>query len=111
MAALGGSHAAVAPTRAGELDTVVWVAVSSGDWYGQRHRGRQPVAVEVGHRGPRRRLAPGLRVGYLWASGDDDASDDRHGTFFPMLPSSRAYALSSIYAQMNLRDAFVQVFA
>ena len=34
--------------------------------------------------------------------------DDRHGTFFQMLPSSRKYALSSVYAQMNLRDAFVQ---
>jgi hypothetical protein len=43
------------------------------------------------------------------ASGDGDPADDKHTTFFQMLPSSRNYALSSAYTQMNLRDAFVQV--
>ena len=52
---------------------------------------------------------PWLRAGYLWASGDRDQEDDRHGTFFQMLPSSRKYALSSVYAQMNLSDAFAQL--
>ena len=39
----------------------------------------------------------------MWASGDGDGDDERHGTFFQMLPSSRKYALSSVYAQMNLQ--------
>ena len=52
---------------------------------------------------------PWLRAGYLWASGDRNGDDDRHGTFFQMLPSSRKYALSSVYAQMNLSDAFAQL--
>ena len=56
-------------------------------------------------------MRPWLRAGYLYASGDSDAADDRHGTFFQMLPSSRKYALSSVYAQMNLHDLFVQVLA
>ena len=49
IAAIGGSHARVAATRAGELDTVVWVAGELGDWYGQPHRAAS-VAAEIGHR-------------------------------------------------------------
>lgn len=107
IAALGGSHARITPTRSGELDTVLWGAVETGDWYGQSHRAAS-VAAEVGHRWPGVAGRPWLRAGYLWASGDGDPADDRHGTFFQMLPSSRKYALSATYAQMNLTDAFVQ---
>lgn len=107
IAALGGSHARVTPTRSGELDTVLWGAVETGDWYGQAHRAAS-VAAEVGHRWSGAAGRPWLRAGYLWSSGDGDPADDRHGTFFQMLPSSRKYALSATYAQVNLTDAFVQ---
>ena len=110
IAALGGSHAAVTATGAGEMDTVVWVAGELGDWYGQSHRAAS-VAGELGHRWTRAPLRPWLRAGYLYASGDGDPNDNRHGTFFQMLPSSRKYALSSAYAQMNVSDVFVQVLA
>ncbi len=110
IAAIGGSHARVAATRAGELDTVVWAAGELGDWYGRPHRAGS-VAAEMGHRWTKAPMRPWLRAGYLYASGDGDADDDRHGTFFQMLPSSRKYALSSVYAQMNLSDLFVQVLA
>jgi hypothetical protein len=109
VAAVGGSHAAVRQTRAGELDTVAWAAAQFGDWYGQPHRAASGVA-EIGHRWPRAPMRPWIRAGYLYASGDRDADDGRHGTFFQMLPSSRKYALSSTYTQMNLSDAFVQAF-
>lgn len=104
----GASYARVTPTRAGELDAVAWGAVQAGDWYGRSHRAAS-VTVEAGHRWMKRSWRPWLRGGYLWASGDGNAADDRHGTFFQMLPSSRKYALSSVYAQMNLRDAFAQL--
>ena len=110
IAAFGGSHARVAATRAGELDTVVWAAAELGDWYGQPHRAAS-AAGEVGHRWTSVPLRPWLRAGYLYASGDGDPDDNRHGTFFQMLPSSRKYSLSSVYAQMNLRDLFVQLLA
>jgi hypothetical protein len=109
IAAFGGSHARVASTRQGELDTVLWGAVESGDWYGQSHRAAS-VAAEVGHRWTGVAGRPWLRAGYLWSSGDGNPADERHGTFFQMLPSSRKYALSSTYAQMNLTDAFVQAW-
>jgi hypothetical protein len=44
----------------------------------------------------------------LNASGDDDPGDNRHGTFFQMLPTVRKYSLSATYSQMNLVDLFVQ---
>ena len=92
----------------GEFDLVAWVAAQSGDWYGRSHRAAS-VALEAGHRWTRTPARPWLRAGYLWASGDRNGDDDRHGTFFQMLPSSRKYALSSVYAQMNLSDAFAQL--
>ncbi len=109
ITAFGGSHVSVRPTAHGELDTVIWAAAETGDWYGQSHRAAS-VATEVGHRWTRVAGRPGLRAGYLWSSGDRQKDDDRHGTFFQMLPSSRRYALSSAYAQMNLTDAFVQAW-
>lgn len=109
IAAFGGSHARLSATPSGQLDTVVWGAVETGDWYGQPHRAAS-VTAEVGHRWTSAAGRPWLRAGYWWSSGDGDSTDDRHGTFFPMLPSTRKYALSSTYAHMNLRDAFVQAW-
>ena len=107
ITSIGGSHARVMTTRAGELDVVAWGAGQLGGWYGAPHRAAS-AALEAGHRWTRAGWRPWLRAGYLWASGDDDWSDNRHTTFFQMLPSSRKYALSSAYAQMNLRDVFAQ---
>jgi hypothetical protein len=104
----GASYARVAPTRAGEFDVVLWGAAQAGGWYDRAHRGASVVA-EAGHRWTGGSLRPWLRAGFLWASGDRNQEDDRHGTFFQMIPSSRKYALSSVYAQMNLRDWFAQL--
>lgn len=109
IAAFGGSHARITATGSGELDTAVWGAVETGDWYGQAHRAAS-VTAEVGHRWTGAAGQPWLRAGYWWSSGDGDSTDGRHGTFFPMLPSTRKYALSSTYAHMNLSDAFVQAW-
>jgi hypothetical protein len=108
IATVGGSYVRILPRHSGEFDVVGWVAAQTGDWYGRRHRAGS-IAVEAGHRWRRATLSPWLRAGYLWASGDRNRDDDRHGTFFQMLPSSRKYALSSVYTQMNLRDAFAQL--
>lgn len=109
IGALGGSFARVSPTRAGELDIVLWGAGELGDWYGQSQRAAS-VSVEAGHRWTNTSLRPWIRGGYAYASGDRDPFDNRHGTFFQMLPSSRKYALSAAYTQMNLKDAFVQAW-
>jgi hypothetical protein len=109
IAAIGGSHVTVGPTRAGEFDTVAWGAAQFGNWYEQPHRAASAV-VEAGHRWTGAKSQPWLRAGYLCASGDRDPADRTHGTFFPMLPSSRNYALSFVYSQMNLTDAYLQAW-
>lgn len=99
------------PARAGhQWDALVWTAVQTGSWYEQRHRAAS-VAVEAGHQWMTARWQPWLRGGYLYASGDGDASDNRHGTFFEMLPTVRQYAQSALYSQMNNTDLFAQMLA
>lgn len=109
VTAVGASHATIVETAAGELDVVGWFAGEFGDWYGQSHRAASMVG-EIGHHWTRAPMRPWLRGGYLFASGDRDPNDGNHTTFFQMLPSSRKYALSTVYTQMNLRDAFLQSF-
>jgi len=108
IATAGASYARVTPLRTGEFDVVAWGALQGGDWYGRSHRAANVVA-EAGHRWRQLSARPWVRAGYLWASGDTDGDDERHSTFFQTLPSSRKYALSSVYAQMNLRDLFAQL--
>jgi len=106
--ALGASYARVTPKGSGEFDAVGWFAAQVGDWYGQPHRAASG-AIEGGYRWTQASYRPWLRGGYLWASGDGNGDDGRHGTFFQMIPSSRKYAKSTVYAQMNLSDAFAQL--
>jgi hypothetical protein len=105
---VGGSHARVLTLASGHADLVAWGAAQIGDWYGLPHRAGSAV-VEAGHRWTHAAGQPYVRAGYAWASGDGAWDDDRHTTFFQMLPSSRKFALSSAYTHMNLRDAFAQL--
>jgi hypothetical protein len=100
---------AVGSARVGsvDLDWLAWYAGQTGSWYEQSHRA-QSLAVEGGVQWPRG-WQPWVRAGYLHATGDADPQDDRHGTFFPMLPTVRRYSFTTIYAPMNLRDTFVEV--
>ena len=49
-----------------------------------------------------------LRAGYSYTTGDADAADDKHTTFFQVLPTPRWYARFPFYNMMNNRDAYVQ---
>jgi Alginate export len=107
----GGSLVLAPPVQGGrQWDGLVWLAAQTGSWYELRHRAAS-VAVEVGHQWTAARWQPWLRAGYLYASGDGSPSDDRHGTFFEMLPTVRQYAQSALYSQMNNTDLFAQLFA
>jgi hypothetical protein len=109
VTAFGASQVGIFPTVAGEVDSVVWLAGQVGDWYGDRHRAWS-VAAEIGHRWTAMAWQPWVRAGLLYASGDNDPTDDRHGTFFQMIPTSRRYSLSNTYAQMNMKELFGQVY-
>lgn len=106
VATLGAS--AIGARRVGtvDLDWLGWYAEQTGSWYGQDHRARS-LALEGGVQWPRG-WQPWIRGGYLHASGDDNPRDARHGTFFATIPTVRRYSFTTIYAPMNLRDAFVE---
>ncbi len=107
----GATVVAASPSRGGrQWDGLVWLAGQTGAWYGQSHRALS-VAAEAGHQWSAAPWQPWLRAGVLRASGDDDPADDRHGTFFQMLPTVRRYAQTALYSQMNSTDVFVQAFA
>ena len=80
----------------------------AGDWYGQRH-GAARWPPRPGYQWTAAPWRPWLRAGWFRSSGDRDAGDDRHGTFFQMLPTARRYSLSTIYNLMNLTELFGQV--
>lgn len=105
--AFGASLAGSAPVGAGEADWLAWIVGQTGDWYGQRHRAWSLV-TEAGYQW-KTPWQPWIRGGFLHASGDDNPSDDRHGTFFPVLPTVRKWAFTTAYAPMNLRDVFGEV--
>lgn len=100
--------AAPAPVAGRQWDGLLWVAGQSGSWYEQTHRAAS-VAAEAGYQWTTARWQPWVRGGWLFASGDRDPSDSRHGTFFQMLPTVRRYAQTALYSQMNNTDAFAQV--
>jgi hypothetical protein len=81
----------------------VWGAWQRGNWYGDPHEAFSVMAT-ARHTWPRARWQPVLRGEVLYASGDRDPNDAQHGTFFPMLPTTRPDLLRGVYAQMNLRD-------
>jgi len=106
----GATLLAASPSGARQWDGLVWVAGQTGSWYQQTHRAFSVVA-EAGHQWRNVPWQPWFRGGILWASGDDDPADNRHGTFFQMLPTVRRYAQTALYSQMNSTDVFVQALA
>jgi hypothetical protein len=92
----------------GELDALGWFVLQTGRWYELDHRAHA-VSIEAGYQWTSERPRPWIRAGWLRASGDRDPSDQRHETFFQMIPTVRRHSLSATYSQMNLRDLFGQV--
>jgi len=84
----------------------VWGALQTGKWGALSQRaaayalegGWQPAAMA--------RIRPWFRAGYDFGSGDGNAADTRHGTFFQILPTPRIYARLPFFNLMNIRDAF-----
>ena len=82
-----------------------WGAVQRGRWYDDPHRAFS-VSADVGHEWSGATWQPSVRGGVMYASGDDDPNDRTHGTFFPMVPTTKPDILSGTYAQMNMRDIY-----
>jgi hypothetical protein len=105
----GGHFILAAPTDAGTFDLLGWGALQSGSWgdltqrsgAGTLEAGWQPTFAS--------RVRPWFRVGYYYSSGDGNAADGTHGTFFAILPTPRIYARFPFFNSMNNTDAFVGV--
>jgi hypothetical protein len=51
-------------------------------------------------------LNPWFRAGYSYGGGDSNPNDERHATFFQVLPTPRPYARFPFYNMMNNEDFF-----
>ena len=102
----GGHSVHVFTTEPGTFDALGWLAVQTGRWGTETQRsyaldvegGFQPKILPV--------LKPWLRAGYTMGSGDNNANDTQHGTFFQILPTPRPYARFPFFNMMNTEDAF-----
>jgi len=102
----GGNSIHAIDTKAGTLDAVVWGVMQTGQWGNQRQEayafdvegGFQPKILP--------KLKPWLRGGYSVTSGDGNATDGTHGTFFQVLPTPRPYARFPFFNMMNNIDRF-----
>ena len=111
VTSVGTMLAGVYPVAAGRhLDVLLWTAAQTGDWYGQDHSALA-LTAESGLQWSTAPWKPWIRGGFTYASGDSNASDQKHASFFQVLPTVRKYSLSATYSLMNLRDTFVQLLA
>lgn len=104
-----GAHAVLVVQAGSALaDALAWGAVQRGSWGALRHHA-SALAIEGGVQWPKGRWAPWLRAGGYRASGDRTPGDERHETFFQLLPTPRLYARFPFYNGMNSEELFAQL--
>jgi hypothetical protein len=89
---------------AGTFDWLVWGAAQFGQWGVQQHRAGALV-LETGWQPHGIAWKPWFRAGYTYGSGDGNPNDNRHGSFFQVLPTPRIYARFPFYNMENSNDA------
>ena len=102
-----GAHSAhVFTTNAGIFDALGWGALQTGSW-GTQTQFAYALDFEAGYQ-PKiaPKLKPWIRGGFTLGSGDGNPNDNRHGTFFQVLPTPRPYARFPFFNMMNTEDGF-----
>ena len=106
---LGASLVGIYPAGPGEADVLAWVAYEFGD-FGTRNHSAAAAIVEAGYGWPQAKVAPWVRGGVAYASGDGDPGDQDHGTFFNMVPTNhKFYGDQDLSALQNLTNVYVQL--
>lgn len=102
----GGHYLHVVDTAAGPLDFLAIAAGQFGKWGALDHRAGM-IDLEAGYQ-PKilPRIKPWMRAGYYYGSGDNHPGDNRHGTFFQILPTARPFARFPFFNMMNNEDRF-----
>ena len=105
----GGHYVNVIKTPAPTMDLMGEGALQMGDWGVQTQRAGM-FDVEAGYQ-PKilPGLKPWLRAGYYYGSGDKNPNDNKHGTFFEILPTPRLYARMPFYNLENIVDRFAML--
>lgn len=104
----GGDLVAAIPAGKQTIDLLVWGVGQTGTW-GQLDHRAGAVVVEGGLRLHSVPAKPWLRGGFLRTTGDNDATDGVHNTYFQVLPTPRNYARYPFFNSMNSKDEFVQL--
>lgn len=104
----GGNLLAGIPTGPGQFDILFWAAGQNGSWGVQTHEAGA-AALEGGYQFSRISTHPWVRGGWFRSTGDENATDNMHHTFFEVLPTPRIYARLPFYNLMNSTDSFVQI--
>ena len=105
---LGGHYIGVTKAGKGKADFLVWGAGQFGSW-GRLDQRAWAVAAEAGWQPSGKSsqmLKPWFRAGYNRSTGDGEATDGTHNTFFQVLPTPRIYARFPYFNLMNSEDAF-----
>jgi Alginate export len=112
VTSVGGHYISAIKSGSGKLDILLWGVGQFGSWGNQNQRSAS-IAMEAGYQFGGNKFAdkvkPWVRVGYNYSTGDKDATDGTHGTFFQMLPTPRIYARTPFYNLMNNQDTFAQL--
>ena len=82
----GGDAIVTAPLGPGRADLLFWGALQSGQWGILTHRAGA-AAVEGGFQFSGVRTTPWVRAGWFRSTGDNNATDGQHNTFFQVLPT------------------------
>jgi hypothetical protein len=104
----GGDFLATVPAGLGQFDLLGWGVLQNGQWGALEQRSRAGT-IEGGYQLLQVASTPWLRGGYFYGSGDSNPSDNRHETFFQILPTPWIYAHFPFYNLMNNKDGFVQI--
>ncbi|MBS0300454.1 MAG: alginate export family protein [Proteobacteria bacterium] len=94
--------------ESGSLDALLFGSYQLGNWTNQSHQA-WAIGAEAGYQWHKLPLRPWLRTVYYRSSGDGDAHDGKHQTFFSAVPSGRLYAKFPFFNQMNIQDIFLEV--
>jgi len=86
----------------------LWGAYQFGAW-GRKTQRAYAYTAQLGYRFTGAAWQPWLRTAYTVGSGDSNAHDRTHGTFFQILPTPRLYALDPLYNIMNTNDLAAQL--
>ncbi|MDQ3814968.1 MAG: alginate export family protein [Armatimonadota bacterium] len=105
---LGADYLKTFAVGEGKADLLLWGAFQIGDWGPLDHKANA-IALEAGYQPKSPKLKPWLRVGYFRGTGDKNATDGEHGTFFTNLNTPRVYARYPFYNMMNNEDLFAQL--